>query len=159
MKCRVLCVLWEQPNPAVTIVVRVVRSVKHTCILYPRLGAKNLAMSSVITVSGEMLQKTLAEQATVVIQKNREALRMHKAKIAQATALLAMSLDPSTTFDITETSVKVHMTTSSTDSTDSSTDNSDSSKNTQALWRGCISTWPYSSVLSYRWGGGRVIND
>ena len=121
--------------------------------------AKNLAMSSVITVSGEMLKKTLAEQATVVIQKNREALRMHKAKIAQATALLAMSLDPSTTFDITETSVKVHMTTSSTDSTDSSTDNSDSSKNTQALWRGCISTWPYSSVLSYRWGGGRVIND
>ena len=105
------------------------------------------------------VEKTLAEQATVVIQKNREALRMHKAKIAQATALLAMSLDPSTTFDITETSVKVHMTTSSTDSTDSSTDNSDSSKNTQALWRGCISTWPYSSVLSYRWGGGRVIND
>ena len=106
-----------------------------------------------------MLNKALAAQATVKIQKHREALTTHKAKIDQAKALLAMNLDPSTTFDVTETSVKVHTPTSSTDSTDSSTDNSDSSKNTKALWRGCISTWAYSSVLSYRWGGGRVIND
>ena len=120
------------------------------------------AMAEDKTVYGKMSAekaKAMAAESTARIQTYREAQAKHKAKIDQAKALLAMNLDPSTTFDVTETSVKVHTPTSSTDSDDSSTDNSDSSKNTQALWRGCISTWPYSSVLSYRWGGGRVLND
>ena len=128
-----------------TIVVRVVRSIEHTSSLYRRLGAKILAMAEDKTIYGKMSAekaKALAAEATARIQKDRETQAKHKAKIDQAKALLAMNLDPSTRFDVTETSVKVHTPTSSTDSStssnSSSSSNSDNSKTTQALCRGFL---------------------
>ena len=87
--------------------------------------------------------KALAAKAMVLIKKNSETLAEQKALIANAKVLLAMNLDPSTTFDVTGSSVKVHTPTSSSgtstdSSTSSSTSNSDSAKTTQALWQGCL---------------------